>query len=239
MDFYNYILYFFIYSFTGWMLETAYASYLEGKLVNRGFINAPFCPIYGFGSLVIIQIFNLLNGFHFEKTTYIILGAVLSILVATIFEYATGYILEKVFHIRWWDYSEEALNINGHVCFKYSLLWGLGAFAIVIGMQPVLALNLNILPDNYKEFMSIMLIVVLLADTTKSTDELIDLKKVLETYESQTLEYYREKIIEYKRFFFTFPSLLSINNGIRNYDPGRILNEKIEKFKIQFRSRYL
>src|SRR5665648_1268514 len=209
------------------------------KRQNRGFINAPFCPIYGFGSLVIIQIFNLLNGFHFEKTTYIILGAVLSILVATIFEYATGYILEKVFHIRWWDYSEEALNIHGHVCFKYSLLWGLGAFAIVIGMQPVLALNLNVLPDNYKEFMSIMLIVVLITDTTKSTDELIDLKKVLETYEVLTLEYYRGKIFEYKRFFFTFPSLLSINNGIRNYDPGRILNEKIGKFKIQFRSRYL
>lgn len=239
MVFYDYILVFFIYSFTGWILETIYASYLEGKFVNRGFLKSPFCPIYGFGSLVIIQIFNLINGFHLEKATYFILGAILSILVATIIEYVTGYILEKAFHIRWWDYSEEALNINGHICFKYSLFWGLGAFAIVIGMQPVLVTNLILLPESYKEFMSVVLIVTLLSDTAKSTDELIDLKKVLETYEMQTLDYYHGKIIDYKRFFVTFPYLLSINNGIRNYDPGRILNEKIEKFKIQFRNRFL
>src|SRR5665647_178468 len=239
MVFYNYILYFFIYSFTGWFLEAIYASYLEDKFVNRGFLKTPFCPIYGFGSLVIIQIFNVLNGFHLEQTAYLMIGAVLSILVATVFEYMTGYILEKAFHVRWWDYSDEALNVNGHICFKYSLLWGLGAFVIVMGMQPVLTLNFNILSDNFKEFMSIVLIVTLLSDTAKSTDELIDLKKVLETYEMQSLDYYHAKIIDYKRFFVTFPYLLSINNGIRNYDPGRILNEKIEKFKIQFRSRYL
>jgi len=239
MEFYDYILYFFIYSFMGWILETIYASYLESKFVNRGFLKTPFCPIYGFGSLVIIQIFNILNGLHLEKMTYFITGAILSILVATIFEYVTGCILEKMFKIRMWDYSNEALNINGHICVKYSLLWGLGAFAIIMCIQPILVSNLNIIPENYKEFISVVLIVTLFSDAAKSTDELIDLRKILATYEIQTLECYREKIIEYKRFFFTFPYLLSVNKEIRNYDPGRILNEKIKEFKIQFRSRYL
>ena len=239
MGIYDQIMYFFIYSFTGWILESIYATYLDGKFVNRGFLKAPFCPLYGFAALIIIQIFAVIDMLKLERVNTLILGIIVSIVVATLLEYLTGTILEKAFNIRWWDYSDELLNLDGQICFKYSLLWGVLAFIIITGVQPLIALNVQIIPENYREILSVLLIFMLLVDTVISTNQLIDLRKVLDTYEFLSLEYYRDKVIEYKRFFFTFPFLLSINEHIKGYEPRRILNEKIEEFKIQFRSRYL
>ena len=120
----NYILYFFIYSFLGWCIESIYCSIWDKKVVNRGFLNGPLCPIYGFGSVLVI--FTL---YRFKGNAILIffMGAILT----SIIEYITSYFMEVCFHAKWWDYSNKKYNINGRVCLLNSTLFGVLSFVLI------------------------------------------------------------------------------------------------------------
>ena len=124
------LAYFFvIYAFIGWIIESVYASLSEGRFINRGFLNGPFCPIYGFGAvLLIVTLHPFLN-----SLLLLFIGAV--ILTSTL-EYLTGLGLEKVFDQKWWDYSNRRFNIKGRICLLFSLYWGIGAIIILKIVQP-------------------------------------------------------------------------------------------------------
>lgn len=109
--------YFIIYSFLGWVCESIYCSILDRRLVNRGFVSGPFCPIYGVGALVILKI---LTPFSTDVLTIFLVGMILTSLV----EYISSYLLEKTFQTKWWDYSTYPFNIRGRVCLKNSLMFG-------------------------------------------------------------------------------------------------------------------
>lgn len=111
------ILYFFVYSFLGWLLETIYALFVLGTFVKRGFLYGPLCPIYGFGAILLIVILNKTKG---KKT----LEFFVSMIVFSVFEYIVSFVFEKVFGLRWWDYSNDFLNINGRISIAYSVAWG-------------------------------------------------------------------------------------------------------------------
>ncbi|MEG0295759.1 MAG: putative ABC transporter permease [Clostridium sp.] len=115
--FLEYIIYFFIYSFLGWVCESVYCSIYDKKVTNRGFLNGPICPIYGTGSVLVIM---LLDGFKGNIAVIFILGAI----VTSFVEYITSYLLEVVCNARWWDYSSKKYNINGRVCLLNSFLFG-------------------------------------------------------------------------------------------------------------------
>ncbi len=123
------ILYFFAYAFLGWVWETIYVSLQERKFVYRGFLLGPYCPIYGFGTLLLLEVLSPLKG-------NIPLLFVVSLLAMSVLEYLTSYVLEKLFHQRWWDYSNEPLNINGRVALKSSLFWAVMGVVIVLWLQP-------------------------------------------------------------------------------------------------------
>lgn len=107
----RYFLYFIIYSFIGWLIEVVCKSIEYKRFVNRGFLIVPICPIYGYGVLFII----LLIG----KDTSDILGVFLkSVLICSVLEYFTSYFMEKLFKVRWWDYSKRKFNINGRICLE-------------------------------------------------------------------------------------------------------------------------
>lgn len=112
--------YFYIYGFLGWCSEVAFAAVAHGKFVNRGFVNGPICSIYGFG--------------------------VMSVLFTSAIEYLTGWVLEKVFHDKWWDYSKRPLNIKGYVCLEFSVLWGLACVFVVDVFQPLVAKVVDLIP---------------------------------------------------------------------------------------------
>lgn len=114
----EYLLWFFIYSFLGWCMEVCVAFKDEGKFVNRGFLIGPYCPIYGCGSLLIILLLDR------YKDDFIVLF-VMSALLCGILEYLTSYFMEKVFHARWWDYSDRLFNINGRVCLGTLVPFGI------------------------------------------------------------------------------------------------------------------
>lgn len=134
------LLLFFIYGFLGWCTEVAYAAFQEGRFVNRGFLNGPICPIYGFGVVGVVLLLRPV-GNH--------LGALFlgSLIVTTAIEFVTGFILEKIFHARWWDYSKNRFNIMGYVCLRFSLIWGLACVVVVRFVHPAIYSLVCLIPQ--------------------------------------------------------------------------------------------
>ena len=100
---------FFIYAFLGWCTEVSYAALVTGTFVNRGFLNGPVCPIYGFGVVIVLTCLTPLAG----SLPLLFLG---SVVLTSALEWLTGFALEKLFHQRWWDYSDEPFNLSGYIC---------------------------------------------------------------------------------------------------------------------------
>lgn len=124
MNFPYLFMIFMLYSFVGYLCEIVCSSIKQKKLVNRGFLCGPYCPIYGVGSLFILF---LLLPVKEDPVMVYILGAI----ITTAIEYVTSFVLEKIFHNKWWDYSDEKFNIHGRVFLFNSLLFGLGSLVII------------------------------------------------------------------------------------------------------------
>ncbi len=122
---------FFIYSFAGWCMEVCYAAFSRRKFVNRGFVNSPYCTIYGFSAVLFAVFLPELR----DNLFFLFLGG---LLLASIVEYTTGMLMEKIFRKKLWDYSGLRFNLSGYVCARYSLLWGLLAVATMRYINPLL-----------------------------------------------------------------------------------------------------
>lgn len=131
--------YFYIYGFLGWCSEVAFAAVAHGKFVNRGFVNGPICSIYGFGVMSVLLVLGPL-----KSSFWLLFGG--SVLFTSAIEYLTGWVLEKVFHDKWWDYSKRPLNIKGYVCLEFSVLWGLACVFVVDVFQPLVAKVVDLIP---------------------------------------------------------------------------------------------
>jgi uncharacterized membrane protein len=128
---YIYIFYFIIYSFLGWVCETIYCSIIDKQYVNRGFLKGPICPIYGAGAFIAII---LLAPFS-ENIIILFLSAMI---FTSILEYSTGFLLETIFNLRWWDYSSYKFNIKGRVCLLNSILFGILSVVTIKIINPIL-----------------------------------------------------------------------------------------------------
>lgn len=113
----QWIAFFYIYCFLGWCFESGYATIKQRKLTNRGFLRGPYIPIYAFGAIFVLIITD-----NFQ-------GSILSIyfsglIAATVLEYITGYVMEKLFKVKYWDYSDHKFNLNGYISLSTSIAWG-------------------------------------------------------------------------------------------------------------------
>ena len=138
-NFYELVWIFIIYAFIGWCTEVSYAALDTGKFVNRGFLNGPYCPIYGCGVVIVVAILTPLK----ENLLILFAG---SFLLTSVLEYITGYILEKVFHNKWWDYYDKPFNIKGYVCLKFSIYWGLACTFIMDIIHPMIYAAICFIP---------------------------------------------------------------------------------------------
>ena len=138
-NFYELVWIFIIYAFIGWCTEVSYAALDRGIFVNRGFLNGPYCPIYGCGVVIVVAALTPL------KDNLLILFAG-SFLLTSILEYITGFILEKVFHNKWWDYSNKPFNLHGYVCLKFSIYWGLACTFIMDVIHPIIYKGITMIP---------------------------------------------------------------------------------------------
>lgn len=130
---------FFIYSFAGWCIEVCYAAFRRKQFVNRGFVSSPLCPIYGIGGVLFAVFLPELTQDPFFLFLW---GMVL----ASLLEYSTGMLMEKIFRRKLWDYSNIKYNLSGYICARYCLLWGALAVATMLFANPLLLGFLNMIP---------------------------------------------------------------------------------------------
>lgn len=225
------------YAFLGWMMETLYATQKQHEFVNRGFLKGPFCPIYGLGGLLVEQTFMTLEHLSNSIVTTTLGGILFSIILVTILEFATGSVLENIFHKKWWDYSEEPFNLHGYICLRFSVLWGLVAYIFMQAIQPIFHQMTSSLALQTQEFLAMFLLAYFLVDTTKTIADLVDLRSVILRHTEYSLDFYINKLMEYKRFFRAFPSLRQLNNQVKNREIWRIFDEKFSTLKTEIKNR--
>ncbi len=174
MQIYDLILCFFLYGFLGWCVEVAYASAMERRFVNRGFLNGPICPIYGVGVSAVVFLLEP------WKKSWVLLYAA-SVVLVTVIEGITGFAMDKIFHHKWWDYSKIPFNIGGYVCLTFSLMWGVACLIIVKGIHPLIYKGLELLPLPVGVALIIVLSGILIADICVTVSGVLKLNRRLET----------------------------------------------------------
>lgn len=153
-----YFLLFFIYSFIGWVIEMFTVNFvLKQKFADRGFFIGPYCPIYGFASIIMIFILSRYKG-------DILVLFFMSIIICTIIEYFTSYIMEKLFKARWWDYSNEPFNLNGRICLINSIGFGILGVLLIRIINPFFVGLLSKLGTNVLNIISLILLILFMFD---------------------------------------------------------------------------
>ena len=216
MDFLNFFYFFVFYSFFGWLIESTFISIRQKRFVNRGFLDGPFCPIYGFGALTIIL-------FVFPFHRQFLLFFLMSILVTSLIEYFTSWFFEKFFNVSWWNYSDKPLNLHGRICLENCLYWGILSVLVLSFIHPHIILLSNFL-SHYLGFFGVLLFTIyFIIDATDTFYILAKFKKIISQKISDNL-HLDKKII---RLIKSFPNFKTkINNDF--------INELKTKFKIKY-----
>ena len=178
---YNYevwqwVLYFFIYCFIGWIWETAYVSLKSGHFENRGFMNGPFLPIYGSGAIIMLFV-------SLPVKNSVILVFIFGSIAATLLELFTGMAMESLFHVRYWDYSYRKIQYKGHICLVSSIAWGFFSCMLVYFIhKPIEGLVLSI-DEGIGQLIAIIVTICATADFATSFKTALELKNMLITAE--------------------------------------------------------
>jgi len=220
----SYFLLFIIYAFLGYICEVIYVFILTKKITNRGYLYGPLVPIYAFGAFLIILPLNEFNigSFIMDKWYLVILYGFLS---TTLLEYLTSFIMEKIFHMRWWDYSDKFLNINGRVCLRNSLLFTILVVLVVYVLNPFLnnivsyIMNIEILAY----ILFFVILATLITDIIFSTIKHINISKII-----IKLNEMKDKALEKREEINTYFNNIKnkINNINKKYPSLRLIKDK-------------
>ena len=173
---YQTLAYFLIYSCLGWCLEVVYAAVTTGKLVNRGFLNGPVCPIYGFGMVIVLYALTPLV----DNTLLLYLGGVI---LSSALELVGGWALYKLYRTRWWDYSDYPFNIGGYICLEFCLLWGVGTLVVMRIVHPIIAGLVAMVPTLVGVILMCILYAVYATDVVATAIAASTLADTLDTME--------------------------------------------------------
>ena len=173
---YQIFAYFLIYSCLGWCLEVIYAAVTTGNLINRGFLNGPVCPIYGFGMVIVLFALTPLS----HSLLLLYLGGVI---LPSALELVGGWALYKLYHTRWWDYSDYPFNIGGYICLEFSLLWGVGTLIVMKLVHPIIADAVAFIPPLVGLILMFLLYAIYAADTIATAFAASDLARDLDALE--------------------------------------------------------
>ena len=155
------LAWFLIYSVIGWCMEVVYVSIQEKRFQNRGFLNGAILPIYGTGAVMMIYLLEPVRD-------HIWLVALLAMVVATAWELIIGWLLDVIFHMRWWDYSKEKWNLGGYICAFNAVAWGVCGVVLIYGLQPLVSTIVGWVPEGILQLIVIIAGVVILLDFVTS-----------------------------------------------------------------------
>ena len=161
-----------VYSFLGWCCEVAFAAVRRGIFVNRGFLNGPVCPIYGFGVLIVLLVLEPVK----ENLALLFFG---SMVLTSALEFFIGFIMEQFFHDKWWDYSENPFNIKGYICLEFSLVWGAACVLVVDVIHPMIFKLICAIPEKLSLWLMVFLTAVLISDAVITLWNMLKLPKRL------------------------------------------------------------
>ncbi len=146
---------FFLYSFIGWILETAVAATKQKRFINRGLINGPLCVIYGIGASFVFVFGRELSGIWLFAGAFIL---------TTMTEWIAGHLIESLYHERWWDYSNRRWNLDGYICFSASLIWTILAVLGMKVLNPFFLRLFRFAPNSIFKIVTIVLLIILILD---------------------------------------------------------------------------
>ena len=173
---YHFVWYFLIYAFLGWCCEVCYAALRTGKFVNRGFLNGPLCPIYGFGVVLVVSLLTPV------KENFLLLF-VSSVALCSALEWVTGFVLEKLFHQKWWDYSDQPFNLNGYICPIFSLMWGFACLIVMDMLHPAVEGMVEHIPHTLGLVLLGLLLLLAAVDLSATVAAMVGLNKRLRQLE--------------------------------------------------------
>ena len=181
LTYYQILWFFLIYSVLGWAVEVAFHGVTVGKVINRGFLNGPVCPVYGFGMVFVLMAFHeAINGGQTAgiSTFQLFLGGSL---LATAVEFIGGFALDKLFHARWWDYRNRPLNFNGYICLSFSILWGLAICFVVKEVHPAISrMSVEFVPEKIGWWILLVCYLAYFSDTVVTVLTVRGLNRELE-----------------------------------------------------------
>lgn len=181
----QYAVWFFAYSFIGWVFEEVYTLLKLGKAVNRGFVTGPVLPIYGVGALMAVVLLSPLP----NPAAQFVVGC----LAAAVMEYATSWAMEKLFHARWWDYTDMPLNLNGRICLPGILLFGLMMLGVNLVLQPLFERATALVPPDVLEFAATCLTVLFAIDCAVTVMRMQHFSERLDVLQLRILDAASEK----------------------------------------------
>ena len=216
-QFFYIFLLFLMYSFIGWIVDICDIIYKYKKVVNRGFMLGPICPIYGVGVLLMIY---LLKDFTSSPLALFILA----IFIFMTLEYLTSYVMEKLFNARWWDYSDRKFNLNGRICLETTIPFGLGGMLVMSVINPFFIKLLNKIPSNIVIILGIILLILFIIDYLVSFSVIAKIRNIdLSKFKDDTEEV-NKKVRDYltslspamKRLMESFPNVRIKVKDIKN-----------------------
>lgn len=248
------LAYFIIYSFIGFVIETLFALFMYNVLESRqSFLYGPFCGIYGVGAAIMIMFLNK----YFNKNNHILfLGG---FIVGSVVEYLISLIGEMMLNVRWWDYSNRFLNINGRICLLYSIFWGLLAIYLMRVINPRVDKLINWLKTkiniNVAKTLTLITTILLFIDCVasgfaisfclirKSVENNLNIANKEQTIEAYNKIYGNEKLKEFiykywndEKMVLTYPNLtLKLEDGKIMY--VKDLTPEIKPYYHKFNER--
>ena len=226
LPFWSAFLIFILFSFIGWISEVIYVGVTSAhKFVNRGFLHGPLCPVYGFGGVVILMLPPSLYA------TWIPLFFA-SMILCTIVEYFVSWLMEKLFHTRWWDYSHYKIQLNGRICLLNSILFGFLGVVVIHFVYPLMIDLLNSLGQKVINVSGVIILAVLSVDIFFTVRKLVDfanvMKKLKELGETLNSHYGQEEWFKKGSFIDMINSVIERADNRKEEFNQKIL-EKIDK----------
>ena len=169
---FQWLFFFYFYCFGGWCFESAYVSLRTKKWVNRGFMRGPFLPLYGSGATMMLVV-----SMPFQDN--VLLTYIAGVIGATALEYVTGVVMEALFQVRYWDYTERVLNYQGRICLRSSLAWGFLTILMTRVIHKPIESMMYAMPEQALHYVTVILTIYIVADFTLSFKAALDLRDIM------------------------------------------------------------